>query len=68
MGKGGRAKIWPRSWKQSAIVGGTVTLKGRSFEKDLVVLPMTVEAESPAHLEERGDEALVIKAGKQRPS
>jgi hypothetical protein len=50
-----KPKSWPRSWKQAAIVGGTLILKGRSVEHALVVLTVRVEANTPEEL----DEALV---------
>jgi hypothetical protein len=68
MGKGGREKTWPKSWKQTAILGGTVTLKARGFEKDLVVLPLTVAAKTPAELAEGVDEAVVAETLKRPPS
>jgi hypothetical protein len=66
VGKGGKKKNWPRSWKQAAATGGTLTLKGRGFEKELVVLPLRVEAESPTELAERVEEVL-IEATKKEP-
>lgn len=32
MGKGGKAKAWPRSWKQAAGVGEKLALKGRGVD------------------------------------
>ena len=67
MGKGGRKKNWPRSWKQAAMVGGTLTLKGRAFEVEHVVAQLRVVA-TPSELEERFDEAIIAETGKQTPS
>ena len=68
MGKGGRRKTWPRSWRQAAVVGGTMTLQGRGFEKEYVVLPLKIEAETPPELEKGVDEPLADAAQVQRPS
>ena len=68
MGKGGKKKNWPRSWKQAAATGGTLTLKGRGFERELVVLPLRVDAKTPPELEEEVDEAIVAETKKQQPS
>ena len=68
MGKGGRKKNWPTSWRRAVMVGGTLTLKGRSFEHELVVLPLRVEVETPEALREKVDDAIVAKTGKQTPS
>ncbi len=68
MGKGGTRKGWPRSWKQAAVTGGTLTLKGRSVEVNYVVLPLRVEGEGPGELEERVEDALVAETLKMPPS
>lgn len=68
MGKGGRKKSWPRSWKQSVIVGGTLTVKGRGVGAEFVVIPLRVEAKGPAELGDRIEEAVVDQTLKQRPS
>lgn len=46
-----KRKNWPRSWKQTALIGGTVTFEGRSFEAEYVVLSERVEASTPEQLE-----------------
>jgi len=69
MGKGGkRPKTWPSSWKQTGIVGGTLTLKGRSFAVGYVVLPVRVEATDASQLDERVNEAVVGETLKLGPS
>ena len=58
-----KPKTWPRSWKQAALVGGTLTLKGRSFEHELVVVSERVEASTPEQLEE-----AVVERMRKAPS
>lgn len=68
MGKGGRKKAWPRSWKQAAASREALTLKGRGFEAAYVVVPLRVEVETPAEMERRVIEAIVTATRVQRPS
>ncbi len=67
MGKGGKRKNRPRSWKQ-ATAGGTLVLKGRSFEKEYVVGPTEVEVKTPDELQVRTEEAIVEATKKQPQS
>jgi hypothetical protein len=68
MGRGGRPKRWPRSWKQAARAGGPFVLKGRGFEREYVGLSVRVEADTPERLVETVDDALVAATRGQRPS
>lgn len=67
MGTGGKRKNWPKSWRQAAATGGAMVLKGRSFEREYVVLPLTIEAE-PEELVEKVEAALTDATKMQRPS
>ena len=68
MGRGGRPKPWPKSWKQTARVGGSLTVRGRSFEREYVVVPVRVEADTPEQLAEMVENAIVAETSRQRPS
>lgn len=68
MGKGGKKKVWPRSWRQAAAMGESMVLKGRGVEAEYVVLPLRVPADAPEALVELVDGALRAETGRQRPS
>jgi hypothetical protein len=67
LGSGGKKKTWPKSWQQAAM-NGTLTLKGRSFEREYILLPVRVEAARPNELEERVDAAVVEETLKRGAS
>jgi len=64
MGKGGKKKDWPKSWKQVAAVGGTMVLRGRSFDREYVVLSVR-DAEEPGLVENL--EAVIIERTTRQP-
>jgi hypothetical protein len=68
MGRGGRPKQWPRSWKGAALVGGALVLKGRSFEREYVALPVRIGADGPEQLAEKVEDVIVADTTRQRPS
>lgn len=71
MGKGGKRKNWPRSWKQVGMTGGVLQLAGRNFESaELVVLPVQVivsDVEHPPDVLRERVEAVLTATVKKQP-